>query len=127
VYLLRVSYLHDLNPTTFHFKAAWIDRRRRLAFIKSRSQGKSMRHWHRDRQIGQSSRWLLSGCLNKSTSHLTLAFVLRSLCSCWHVNTEYRYRTSLQVHLFSLISSTCVCDAARSKNHHHASLCNSRS
>ena len=60
-------------------------------------------------QIGQSPRWLLSGCLNKSSSRNSAARFLHSfLCfrrwSFWHLTLQYR--ADLQaVHVFSLMSS----------------------
>ena len=60
-------------------------------------------------QISQSPRWLLSGCLNKTSSRLSSARFLHSrlwcsLWSFWHLMLQYR--TDLQaVHVFNLMPS----------------------
>ena len=62
------------------------------------------------KQIRQSQRWLLAGCLNKISSRNSAALSLHDssccdLCSCWHSSLQYRTR-SQSLHFFNLMSST---------------------
>jgi hypothetical protein len=74
----------------------------KVHFLSSSDGGKQ--------QMGQSPRWLLSGCLNKISSRISAALFLHArlccgLCSLCHLTLQYR--TDLQaVHFFNFMSST---------------------
>jgi hypothetical protein len=75
-----------------------------LDFLSSSGSG--------NKQIGQSPRWLPSGCWNKISSHNSATLFWQTclccdLCSLWHWTLQYRTSSSLHVgHFSNLMPST---------------------